>query len=219
VYSDEDPQILELENQIAQKLGLPSSMESVPVSTHKALCFSNQAQFHSVEFMQALAQRIVSKGGAIAEHKRVIAVQEKETCKVSTEDGEVFQSDYVVYATLFPILDYGYYATRLIPVQHFGIAYTYEKREFEGVYIGINDISFRYHENYLITIGADQKMGHAEGAYQELDKRVKAKFRVKEQLIRWSAHDQNSGDLVPYIGITTQIQNGHLLLPVSRPGA
>jgi glycine/D-amino acid oxidase-like deaminating enzyme len=201
VYSDEDPQILELENQIAQKLGLPSSMESVPVSTHKALCFSNQAQFHSVEFMQALAQRIVSKGGAIAEHKRVIAVQEKETCKVSTEDGEVFQSDYVVYATLFPILDYGYYATRLIPVQHFGIAYTYEKREFEGVYIGINDISFRYHENYLITIGADQKMGHAEGAYQELDKRVKAKFRVKEQLIRWSAHDQNSGDLVPYIGI------------------
>ena len=99
----------------------------------------------------------------------------------------MFQSDYVVYATLFPILDYGYYATRLIPVQHFGIAYTYEKREFEGVYIGINDISFRYHENYLITIGADQKMGHAEGAYQELDKRVKAKFRVKEQLIRWSA--------------------------------
>lgn len=200
VYSDEEPRILEVENQAAQKLGLPSSMESVSISTERALCFANQAQFHSVQFMQALAKRIITKGGAIAEHKRVIAVEEKETCTVSTEDGEMFQSDYVVYATLFPILDYAYYAARLSPVQHFGIAYTYEKREFEGMYIGVSNISFRYHENYLITVGADQKMGHAERAYQDLDRRVKAMFRVKEQVTRWSAHDQNSGDLVPYVG-------------------
>lgn len=201
VYSDENPEILELENEAALKLGLPSSLESVSFSTNRALCFRNQAQFHSVEFMQTLAKRIVSKGGGIAEHKRVVAADEKGFCTVSTEDGEKFHSDYVVYATLFPILDYIYYAARLTPVQHFGAAYTYEKREFEGMYIGVKDISFRYHENFLIAVGVDKQMGHAEGAYQELDKRVRSKFKVKEQVARWSAHDHDTSDQVPYIGL------------------
>jgi glycine/D-amino acid oxidase-like deaminating enzyme len=200
VYSDEDPSILERENEAASKLGLPSSLESVPVSVYKSLCFRNQAQFHPVEFMLGLADKIVLNGGGIAEHTRVIAVDEKESCSVLTESGERFQADYVVYATLFPILDHSYYAVRLKPVQHFGIAYTYEKREFDGMFIGVKDISFRYHEDLLIVVGSDKQMGHAEGAYSELDQKARAKFRIKEEITRWSAHDQNSGDLVPYIG-------------------
>jgi len=180
---------------------LPSSLENVSISAHKALCFRDQAQFHPVAFMLGLADKIVSSGGGITEHKRVISVDEKESCTVQTEDGNRYESDYVVYATLFPILDHSYYAVRLTPVQHFGIAYTYEKQEFDGMYIGVKDISFRYNENVLIVVGGDKQMGHAEGAYIELDQKARAKFRIKEEVTRWAAHDHDSGDLVPYIGL------------------
>lgn len=200
VYSDDDRGVLERENEAALKLGLPSSLEKVPVSPNPALCFRGQAQFHAADFMLGLADKLSARGAGIAEHRRVVSVDEGESCAIRTEDGEVFHADYVVYATLFPILDHAYYAVRLTPVQHFGIAYTYEKREFDGMYIGAEDISFRYHEDALITVGGDQKMGHAEGAYDALDRKARAKFRIREEVTRWSAHDHYSGDSVPYIG-------------------
>ncbi|MGA6925241.1 MAG: FAD-dependent oxidoreductase [Desulfosarcina sp.] len=200
VYSDEDRGILERENEAALKLGLPSSLESVPVSANSALCFQDQAQFHPRAFLLGLADKIATGGGGIIEHKRVVAVDEGSTCTVRTEDGETFESDYVIFATLFPILDHAYYAVRLTPVQHFGVAYTFEKREFDGMFIGVDDLSFRYHEDVLIVVGGDQRMGHAQDAYRELDRKARAKFRVKAEVARWSAHDYNSGDLVPYIG-------------------
>lgn len=43
-------------------------------------------------------------------------------------------------------------------------------------------------------------MGHAQGAYNELDKKAREKFRLEEEAVRWFAHDHDSGDLVPYIG-------------------
>ncbi|MFW6313020.1 MAG: FAD-dependent oxidoreductase, partial [Spirochaetota bacterium] len=109
-------------------------------------------------------------------------------------------SDYVVFATLFPILDHSLYAIRMKPVQHHGIAYSYEKREFDGMFIGVNDISFRYYQDSLVVVGGDVPMGHAEDAYLELDRKARERFAVREELARWSAHDYQPPDSVPFIG-------------------
>ncbi len=199
VYSDTHAETLQLENDAAVKLGLPSSLEPVSVSSKPALCFRHQAQFHPKKFMFALADRIVRQGGAIAEHTRVIGVDEGSPCTITTERG-IVEADYVVYATLFPILDHSLYSVRLKPILHHGIAYSCETREFDGMFIGVSDISFRYHEDFLIVVGGDVPMGYSEQAYSDLDRKARARFAVKEEKARWSAHDHQPPESVPFIG-------------------
>lgn len=199
VYSQTDAGTLHRENDAALKLGLPSSLETVSVSSSPALCFRHQAQFHPRKFMIALADRIVRGGGAIAEHTRVVDVKEDDCCEVKTEHGEI-EADHVVFATLFPILDHSLYSMRLKPIQHCGIAYAYEQKEFEGMYIGIDDISFRYGGDALIVVGGDVRVGHAEQAYRALDREARERFSVTREKSRWSAHDQEPPLSVPFIG-------------------
>lgn len=199
VYSDDDPESLHKEHAAAARLGLPSSLQPVNVSSNKALAFSGQAQFHPRKFLLALAEKIVANGGAIIENARVTDVDEKDVCTVKTEEG-TYQSDYVVYATLYPILDHSFFALRLKPVQHFGIAYTVGKKEFDGMFITPNGLSFRYYGNTLIVIGEAYKMGHAQNAYAVLDERARRKFAILGERNRWSAHDLQSPDQVPFIG-------------------
>ena len=199
VYSDSDPETLVRENEAARKLALPSSLETVSVSSHPALCFRQQAQFHPRKFMLALADRIVQQGGAIAEQTRVTDVDEDSHCTLQTQHGAV-EADYVVLATLFPILDHSMYSARLKPVQHHGIAYTYQERQFEGMFIGISDVSFRYHEDLLIVVGGDVHVGHGEHAYEAVDRSAREKFAIKGEKARWSAHDHHPPQSVPFIG-------------------
>ncbi|MFW6135176.1 MAG: FAD-dependent oxidoreductase [Elusimicrobiota bacterium] len=200
IYSDDDVNILNKENEAALSLGLPSSMEPVSISQNKALCFRNQAQFHSKQFMFALADKIISRGSTIGEYRRVIDFDEQnKKCVIKTKN-ENYESDYIVIATLFPIQDHFFYAMRLKPVLHHGIAYLYEKKEFDGMFIGAKGVSFRYYKDYLILVGADMAMGDNEEAYQKLDYKARKKFSVKEIKTRWSAHDLQTPDIIPFIG-------------------
>lgn len=200
IYTDDDINILNKENEAALSLGLPSSMEPVSISQNKALCFRSQAQFHPRQFMSALADKIISRGSAIAEHKRIIDFNEdNKKCVIKTKN-ESYESDYIVIATLFPIQDHLFYAMRLKPVLHHAIAYSYEKKEFDGMFIGEKGFSFRYYEDYLIVVGADIAMGDNDEIYQKLDYKARKKFSVKEIKTHWSAHDLQSPDIIPFIG-------------------
>ncbi len=200
VYSHSDSGPLEQEYNVAVKLGLPCSMESVSFSKNEALAFHRQAQFHPREYMMGLAAKIVDKGGAIAEYTRVLKVEEKKDfCTVTTEKGS-YESEFIVYATLYPILDHTLFAMRLRPVLHHGMAFSVEEQEHEGMYIGVNDISFRYYKDTLIVVGQHQHMGEEKNSYETLEEKARKKFKVGKELTRWSAHDQKSPDRVPFIG-------------------
>ena len=201
VYADteDDLDMLTRENETALRIGLPSSLEDVSVSKYKALAFKGQAQFHPRKFMIALAEKIVSRGAAIAENTRVNDVQDEGVCSVKTNHG-TYESDYVIYATLFPILDHSLYAVRLKPVIHHGIAYSVSKKEFDGMYIGVENISFRYFKDLLIAVGVNYHLGLHNNPYQELDQKVRSKFSIEKEQNRWSAHDQDPPDKIPFIG-------------------
>lgn len=199
LYAHEATDLLEGEHAAAVKLGLPSSLETVPFSRNQVLCFRRQAQFHPREFMLGLADRIVDRGGAIAEQSRVLKVTEHEVCTVSTQNG-TFEADSVIYATLFPVLDHTLFAMRLRPVLHYGMAFSVEERKYDGMYLGVDDLSLRYFGNTLIAIGGHHSMGSDANPYVELERKIREKFEVKNELSRWSAHDQQSPDGIPFIG-------------------
>ncbi|MGB3224195.1 MAG: FAD-dependent oxidoreductase [Desulforhopalus sp.] len=199
VYSHEETDVLEKEYAAATKLGLPCSLDTMAFSRNKVLTFSGQAQFHPRKFMLGLAEKIVDQGGTIIESTRVIKVQEKVLCTVTTNRG-TYVADHIVYATLFPILDHTFFALRLRPVMHHGMAFSVKEKEFDGMYIGVNDISYRYFGNTLITVGQQQPIGEDKNPYEILEKKAREKFAVESEITRWSAHDQQSPDRVPFIG-------------------
>jgi glycine/D-amino acid oxidase-like deaminating enzyme len=199
VYSHEETDVLEQEHTAAEKLGLPCSMDTISFSRNKALSFHRQAQFHPREFSLALAGRIVDQGGTIIEHTRVTKVQESVHCTVTADNG-IYVADSVVYATLFPILDHTFFALRLRPLMHHGIAFSVKEKEFDGMYIGVNDISCRYFENTLIVVGQRHPFGDDGDPYKILERKALDKFAIQSELTRWSAHDQQSPDRIPFIG-------------------
>ncbi len=200
VYSHEETDLLEQEYTAAVKLGLPCSLDSISFSRNKALSFHRQAQFHPREFLLGLAGKIIERGGTIIEHSRVIKVEEGVQCTVTTQDG-TFVADSVVYATLFPILDHTFFALRLRPLMHHGIAFSVKEKEFDGMYIGVNDISCRYFGNTLIVVGQRHSIGDDHNDYKVLERKAHEKFKmIQSELTRWSAHDQQSPDRIPFIG-------------------
>ncbi|MDY0212484.1 MAG: FAD-dependent oxidoreductase [Desulfuromonadaceae bacterium] len=198
-HEEKNAEVLEREHAAAVKIGLPSSLESMPFSSNKVMTFSGQAQFNPQQFLLGLATKIIEHGGTIIEHTRVTKVEEKSLCAVYAEN-ELFESGSVVYATLFPILDHSFFALRLRPVMHHGMAFSVKEQKFEGMFIGVDDISYRYYGNILIVVGGLHSYGDGTNPYETLERTVRKRFCVDTELARWLAHDQQSPDRIPFIG-------------------
>ncbi|MFA5700800.1 MAG: FAD-dependent oxidoreductase [Desulfuromonas sp.] len=203
-HEEENMEVLEQEHTAAAKLGLPSSLESMPFCRNKVLTFSGQAQFNPQQFLLGLAAKIIEHGGTIIEHARVTKVDEKDSCAVYTEN-DLFEADSVVYATLFPILDHTFFALRLRPVLHHGMAFSVKKQTFEGMFIGVNDISYRYYGNTLIVVDGQQTLGDGANPYEVLERTALKRFGADNILARWSAHDLQSPDRVPFVGASAPL--------------
>jgi glycine/D-amino acid oxidase-like deaminating enzyme len=164
-HKKKNMEVLKKEHTAAAKIGVPSSLETMSFCDNQALTFSGQAQFNPQQFLLGLAEKIIARGGTIIEHVRVTKVDEKDSCKVYTEN-DLFKADSVVYATLFPILDHTFFSLRLRPVMHHGIAFSVKEQQFEGMFIGVNDISYRHYGNILIVVGGEKTLGDSTNPYE-----------------------------------------------------
>ena len=200
VYTDDDPESLEAELDAALDLGLPAVLEPVPTSSHLALAFRDQAQFHPREFLLGLAGKFVEAGGLLVENARVTEIeQDGGRSRVETSLGS-FHAENVVLATLFPLFDRSLFSLRLKPVQHFGMAFQGPRGQFEGMFIGTNGPSFRSHGDLLVVVGESEEMGHADNAYEKLERQARERLVLGDEVARWSAHDLVTPDGVPFIG-------------------
>lgn len=200
VYTDDDPAELEAELEAARSLGLPASLQEVPVTPYPALAFHDQAQFHPREFLLGLAERFVAAGGALVEEARVREVNRNESGTVVETETASFRTQDVVYATLFPVFDRSLFSLRLKPIQHFGMAFEAAAGQFEGMFIGTSGPSFRYHDGVVVVVGETEPMGDAEEPYDKLEREARRRLELGEEITRWSAHDLTSPDEVPFIG-------------------
>lgn len=198
VYSIDDTHALMFEAAAANRLGIAAEFTTeteLPFPVAGAVKFPNQAQFHPLKFLQAIAEDLT-----IYEKTKVRAVEGNH---VITSRGTV-RTKKTVMATHFPFINApGYYFIRMHQERSYVIALE-DAKKLDGMYKGIDDnsYSFRNYENLLLFGGSPHRTGknHNGGCYDRLRDAAEKYYPDSKELFYWSAQDCMTLDNVPYIG-------------------
>ncbi|SEL79038.1 FAD-dependent oxidoreductase [Parapedobacter koreensis] len=180
----------------------------LPLDFVQAIQYRKQAQMHPIDYLHALADAFVKKGGVIIENARVEdAVRENDIHQVQTSGG-LIRAQRLVYATHIPP-GMNMLHLRCAPYR----SYVLGAQLVDGDYPSelAYDMQDPYHyfrshlldgKPYLIFGGADHKTGHGDPrmAFQELEIYIRKHFQVASIDYRWSAQYFEPSDGLPYIG-------------------
>jgi glycine/D-amino acid oxidase-like deaminating enzyme/nitrite reductase/ring-hydroxylating ferredoxin subunit len=177
--------------------------------TGAAVWLDEQVQLHPRRFCLGLATAIVDRGGVIAEHTRVVGVDESAGgCSITTERGEV-AADHVIVATQIPFLDVGGFFAREHAYRSYATAVRIDGDRPRGMYISAGSPTRSVRstaDGWVIVGGEGHKTGQdldTESRYAALDRWARDRFTVQEVRYRWSAQDYETVDSLPYVGALT----------------
>lgn len=227
--SDTPPESLDEELHAARRAGLagvellPRSPLS-PFDTGPCLRFPNQAQFHPRKYLAGLTRCIRGRGGRIFTQTRAEKVECGPPARVTTRNGAIVVSAFVVVATNSPFIDFITMHTKQAAYQTYVATFIVPKGAVpKGLYW---DTAEPYHyvrlqslaaddaaserlgdpltEELLIVGGEDHKTGQADDAeerYQRLEDWTRARFPViREADFRWSGQVLETIDGLAFIG-------------------
>jgi len=218
VYTQDENYILQIQEEYETALSLGFSaafMEEIPLpfKVKAALRFDNQAQFHPLKYLHALAGMIPGNGSYLFENTKAIDIhtQSGSGYAISTDTGYYIKAPNIIVATHYPFYDgNGMYFARIYPDRSYAIGVTISDSYPGGMYITAEDPgrSWRSHpmdkgEELIIIGGEHHKTGQGADTrihYQNLLDTANNTFQVKEVLYRWSTQDYTTMDQVPYIG-------------------
>ncbi len=197
VYSV-DSEKLKRETEAAQRLGINASFEEqieIPVSCAGAVCFPEQAQFHPLKFIRALAERLTIYEDTL--------VTEVEDNLVKTACGSV-RAGYIIFTSHFPFINFpGMYFARMHQERSYVIALE-NAGELNGMYIGEGEdtLSFRQYNKYILLGGQAHRTGENKtgGRYEKLRETAKRMYPESTVAACWSAQDCITSDKIPFIG-------------------
>ena len=200
------------EVQAAKSLGLPAYFNEkvpIPISTKGAICFTNQGQFHPRKYLLKLASKIPGEGSFVFENTRALDLKEGDPCEIITNRGTIKAKDIAI-TTHFPFYDKrGQYYSRMEAGRIYTFAMKLKTKFPDGVFISAQkDIySFRsqpYNKGELVIAGGQE---HVTGRivdtmdrFKRLYKYVRGFFDIESIEFCWSSQDNNTVDMVPYIG-------------------
>lgn len=204
LYTEQEEKTAELENemQAARLCGIEADFTKeteLPFPVAGAVRFHNQAQFHPLEFVKKISEKLT-----IYEHSRVVRLEDH--C-VYTEQGMV-EAEHVIFACHYPwILTPGYYFLRMHQERSYVLALETEK-SMGDMYLGVDTegCSFRGIEengkHMLLLGGGSHRTGEniEGGKYEMLRKRAKLWYPGSKEQEHWSAQDCMPLDKIPYIG-------------------
>lgn len=206
---------LEREMEVARGAGLDIALVEgdigLPYPTRAALHLPNQAQFHPMEVLDALAKDLRSRGVKIVEGTRVRDISAGTPATVLTDKGSN-QADQIILATGSPILDRGMYFAKIEPSRSYVAAYRVPRASGPlppGMYLSVDQPvrSLR-----TVPIGGEELLlvggnGHPVGQsaserakVDNLDTWTRQQFPGAEATHHWSAQDYKSANMVPFIG-------------------
>ncbi len=214
-----DRRLIEQEVDVARSLGIAAHVSQdvpLPFPIQIAAQFDNQAQFHVLKYLHALAQHIPGEGSHLFEMTRVLNIDDSSPCRLETRQG-VVTAQAVVLATHAPIHDLSFLSgllplvqTRIFPYRSYVLGIRLKQPHMqEGLYW---DTAEPYHYirthtdeqgQVLIVGGADHKTGHTidtHTPYQELITYTHERFDLESIDYHWSAQVYESGDGLPLIG-------------------
>ena len=186
-----------IENELAalEKIGFAAEFARdlpLPISAVGAAKFRNQAQFHPLKFLYALAENL-----NIYEHTKVLAIGRNE---VITSGGRI-SAEKTIVATHFPFLNkHGSYFFKLYQSRSYVIALE-AAQNVDGMYIDESGkgLSFRNYKDLLLLGGGSCRTGK-KGGWQVLNEFAKKQYPDAKEVCRWATQDCMSLDGMPYIG-------------------
>lgn len=196
VYSMTNRKKIENEVKAVNSLGLPAEFRTnleLPFHTQGAICFPNQAQFHPLKFIAAIAKDL-----NIYERSFIRDI----TPKTAVSDSGKITAKKMIVTTHFPFINkHGSYFLKLY--QHRSYVSAYENAQtLNGMYLDENEkgMSFRAYENLLLIGGGSHRTGKQGGNWKELNTFAQRYYPQAKLKYEWATQDCMSLDLVPYIG-------------------
>ena len=194
-------QKLKKEAKAAKLLGINAEylrgdkIKDLPFGVMGAVKFGGQAQFHPLEFIQAIAEKLV-----IYEHTNVLEVDEHFVIT----DKHVVVADNIIFATHYPFpIVPGYYFLRQHQSRSYAIAIEGEgvPERLDGMYYGIDrdGLSFRHVDGKLIVGGGSHRTGKS-GGYCCLREQILKCYPKAVESSYWAAQDCMPHDGIPFIG-------------------
>ncbi|MCL4417961.1 MAG: FAD-dependent oxidoreductase [Actinobacteria bacterium] len=212
--TDETMEKVLAEAEAAKSLGLPAYIEDkvpIPIPVKGTVCFSDQAQFHPRKYLLRLAEMIPGNGSMIFEKTMATDIREygRKGFLINTTAANI-EAKNVVIATHFPFYDKpGQYYVRMEAGRIYSFAMKLNISFPDGIFISAEkDIySFRsqpYGDSELIIAGGQEHVtGKVEDTmvrFVNLFKYVKQYYDIDHIEFCWSSQDNNTFDMVPYIG-------------------
>lgn len=196
IYSCTDKGVLEAELNALRHIGYPAEYVSdlpLPMPTVGAVKFPAQAQFHPLEFTNAISRHL-----HIYEHTKVT-----EYCEpvVKTNHAQI-TAKRIVVATHFPIFNkHGAYALKMYQSRSYMIALKHAQ-DVNGMYMAEDDtgLSFRNVQDYLLLGGGGHRTGHPGRQWTALTSFANLHYPKATEHFRWATQDCMTLDAIPYIG-------------------
>jgi glycine/D-amino acid oxidase-like deaminating enzyme/nitrite reductase/ring-hydroxylating ferredoxin subunit len=194
----------------ARKLGFNSWFtRQVPLHfAAGAMQTAGQGRFHSLRYLQRLAEEVRGDGSAVFENTSASPPEDGEPCTVQTPGGTVRAANVFV-ATHSPYLGISQLEFRVFPYQSYVIAARVEEAVPDALYW---DDADPYHyirlaspdePDLLIIGGADHKTGHPldeRERFADVERYARDRFSVKSIEHEWSGQYYNPADGLPHIG-------------------
>lgn len=198
LYSREQESLLRREAEVASILGIKAyftTKANLPFPVKGAVCFENQAQFHPLEFIKGLAEKLT-----IYEQTRVKKVKGN---RIDTNHGRL-HAKHIIFATHYPFHNFpGFYFARQHQERSYVIAIT-SIPKWKDIYYSadVDGLSFRWYEDTLLVGGGGHRTGetNSRSGYEWLEKKIQTLYPDYEEVARWSAEDCMTHDNLPFIG-------------------
>lgn len=179
-----------------------------PVPLKAGIRFHQQAQFHPVKYLHALASIISEAGISIYEHTPVTSMEERDDAILIKAGGYEVTAKHVVFATQFPFLDKTqFYFTKLINEQSELMMALYDEPLPDEQIISCDDQldsyrTYRYmDETYLLAGGHKHPVGRFDqGHLEDFFMRNRSRFHLGKHFQHWSSQDYMTADHIAVIG-------------------
>jgi glycine/D-amino acid oxidase-like deaminating enzyme/nitrite reductase/ring-hydroxylating ferredoxin subunit len=213
IFAEDESQAKQLDDVYngSVKVGIPvkyTDEVSVPIPYQKALEFANQAQFHPLKYISALAQEFIKAGGTLLENTFIDTVERDEDIHAAFAKDVRIKAKNVVYATHMPpgITNLNF---RCGPYRSYVIGVELNDNAYPDALI--YDMQEPYHyirthviegQPLLLVGGNDHKTGHDDPgkAFEYLEKYIRQYYNVKSVKYKWSSQYYVPADGFPYIG-------------------
>ena len=143
-------QKIRTEHEAYTKLGIERDLVKdlpIPLGSKLALVMKNQAQFHPLQYLKALLEQIVQKGGRIYEETVALDIKKGERPEVVTKSRHAIKSRFIICCSHFPFYDGGgLYAARMYSDRSYVLAIKPKIEYPEGMYLSIDQpsVALRY---------------------------------------------------------------------------